>query len=159
MRVAAATLLLVLAPAVVLAQSAQAPPDLPLTAILQAGPEQRRGIDALAPDVTAHWYGRYSVGAAAIEIRWVPTAFEQPAGWARAQCPERELRVNQTGLHYYAAGSRWSLFATIVSGELPAGVTICAFVDGFVTRHLVFQRLPGIEFPGSEPVFPAVIEL
>lgn len=39
-------------------------------AVLSAGPDQRRGIELFAPDLTPFWYGRYSTENATIVIRY-----------------------------------------------------------------------------------------
>jgi len=52
--------------------------EIPATAILELGPEQRRGIDAIAPDVTPYWYGRYRVGSAEIELSYVEPSRAPP---------------------------------------------------------------------------------
>lgn len=142
----------------VAAQAAEQVPDFARTAVLEVGPQARRGIDALAPDVTPYWYGRYRLADALIDIRYVDAPLGRPAAWAPAACPLRELRAAD-GLSYYESDVGWSLLVEVASGELPPDVTVCAFVDRFVARHLLFERLEGVRVPGRAPVFPAVIEL
>ena len=138
-----------------------APSRVPATALLQSGPEPARGIDAIAPDVTPHWYGRYRVGEALVELRYASVPLPEPSGWPRAECEARPLRSSDGILHYYEHRTGWSLLAVVSSGELPPSVTICGFLDRFIERHLVFENLE--EVPESRadapPVFPAVIEL
>ncbi|MFW6292886.1 MAG: hypothetical protein ACOC7V_11245 [Spirochaetota bacterium] len=145
------------------AQAAGQVPDFERTAMLEVGPESRRGIDELAPDVTPHWYGRYRLADATIDIRYVDAPLERPSAWAPAACPERPLRTSG-GLAYYESEAGWSLLVEIVSGDLPPDVTVCVFVDRFIARHLLFERLEGVRLegvrrPGRAPVFPAVITL
>lgn len=140
------------------AQAAGQVPDLARTAVLEAGPESRRGIDPLAPDVTPHWHGRYRLADATIDVRYVDAPLERPAAWAPTACPERPLRAAD-GLAYYEARAGWSLLVEITSGELPPDVTVCTFVDRFIARHLLFESLEGVRLPGRAPVFPAVITL
>jgi len=143
--------------------SAQAQPDavaeVPATALLQVGPDSRRGIDAIAPDVTPHWYGRYRVGGALVELRYARAPLPAPAEWPRVECEARLLRSADGRLHYYEHRTGWSLLAVVSSGELPPSVSICGFVDRFVARHLVFENLEEVPGPDAPPVFPAVIEL
>ncbi|HKJ84824.1 MAG TPA: hypothetical protein VKA06_02050, partial [Spirochaetia bacterium] len=67
--------------------------EIPATAILELGPERRRGIDAIAPDVTPYWYGRYRVGSAELELSYVEDPLADPAAWPTAPCRERALRA------------------------------------------------------------------
>jgi hypothetical protein len=133
------------------------------TAILEEGPVERRGIDALAPDVTPHWYGRYRIADAYIDLRYVRSPLAAPADWPDSPCAARSLRAIEN-LSYYESNAGWSLLVELTpggngSGELPPGVTVCRFVDRFVDRHLLFENLEAVTIPGRAPVFPAVIEL
>ncbi len=137
------------------------------TAILEVGPERRRGIDAIAPDVTPYWYGRYRVASAELEVFYVDAPLTGPAAWPVAPCRERALRALDAaasepaydGLTYYENAAGWSLLVRPAGGELPPGVTLCVFVDRFIERHLLFENLEQVTIPGRAPVFPAVIEL
>jgi hypothetical protein len=140
--------------------SAQAQPDrdLPATALLELGPESRRGIDALAPDATPHWYVRYRVAQTLVDVRYVREPLSKPRAWPTSDCRLRTLRSADGELFYYEARD-WSMIVAVASGELPPGVTLCSFVDRFIERHLLFQNLEAVKVPGSAPLFPAVIEL
>lgn len=142
----------------VAAQAAEPVPDLVRTAVLEVGPERRRGIDELAPDVTPYWYGRYRLAEALVDVLYVEAPLERPAAWPASPCAERPLRAAD-GIAYYEADAGWSLLVEVAGGELPPEVTICTFVDRFIARHLLFGSLEGVRIPGRAPVFPAVIEL
>ncbi|MFW6293279.1 MAG: hypothetical protein ACOC7V_13270 [Spirochaetota bacterium] len=141
--------------------------EIPATAILEVGPERRRGIDALAPDVTPHWHARYRVAAAEVELFYAPSPLSEPAGWPPAPCRQRALRAadepdggaSAAGLTYYEDAAGWSLLVRLADGELPPGITLCDFVDGFIDRHLFFERAEQRTIPDKAPAFPAVIEL
>ncbi|MFW5742797.1 MAG: hypothetical protein ACOCW3_04455 [Spirochaetota bacterium] len=140
------------------AQTTEQVPDFARTAVLEIGPERRRGIDALAPDVTPHWYGRYRVAEAVVDVLYVDAPLERPATWTPTECRERALRASD-GLVYHESDAGWSLLVEVAAGELPPDVTLCIFVDRFITRHLLFESLEGVRVPDREPIFPAVIEL
>ncbi len=140
------------------AQTTEQVPDFARTAVLEVGPEARRGIDAFAPDVTPYWYGRYRVAEAFVDVLYVDAPLERPAAWAPAACPERALRAAD-GLVYHESDAGWSLLVEVAAGELPPDVTVCSFVDRFIAQHLFFSNLEGVRIPGRAPVFPAVIEL
>ena len=129
------------------------------TALLEIGPQARRGIDALAPDVTPHWYGRYAVAGASVDLIFVRAPLAEPSAWPQTPCVERRLRSTDGRLHYYEHPAGWSVLVAVSLGELPPGLTVCRFVDRFVDRHLAFENLEQVRTPGSAPVFPAVMEL
>ncbi|MFW5688766.1 MAG: hypothetical protein ACOC1U_04260 [Spirochaetota bacterium] len=133
--------------------------DVPWTALLQTGPDERRGIDLLAPDLTPHWHGRYRVGTAIVDLYYARAPLDDAAGWSGAPCPLRPLRARDAELFYYEDPAGWSLLVHLVAGELPPGVTICAFTDRFIARHRLFEGLALVNVPGEAPIFPAVIEL
>lgn len=138
-----------------------ASPEVPATALLQLGPRSARGIDLIAPDLTPHWYGRYRVGGALLEVYYVREPLPKTADWAATPCLPRALRAREPGLVYFeGSGSPpWSLLVHLLEGELPPTVSLCSFVDSFVETHLLFEGLEGVQVPGTAPIFPAVIEL
>jgi hypothetical protein len=150
---------LLLVAALLLAVGRAGAQTVPVTALLEVGPQERRGIDALAPDVTPHWYGRYRVGSARVELRFIGSSLPRAANWPPAGCETRPLRSGGGELRYYEHPAGWSLLVDVTSGTLPPSVTLCRFVDRFVERHLLFENLEALTIPGRAPVFPAVIEL
>ncbi|MFP4114837.1 MAG: hypothetical protein ACOC2Y_08475 [Spirochaetota bacterium] len=137
---------------------AQPGPDVPIVAYLETGPERRRGIDELAPDLTPHWYATYRAGDAVFEVRYSREPLDQASGWDRARCGLRTLRATAEGLYYYSDDS-FSLLVSVSGGDPPPGVTVCTFVDRFVAEHLLFENLEDVRARGDGPMLPAVIEL
>ena len=133
--------------------------DPPSRAFLDVGPVRRSGIDALAPDVTPHWYAAYRIGAAVVELMYMTEPLPVAEDWPPAPCVDRSLR-SADGTHYYHRhADGWSLLVAVRSGELPEGVALCRFVDRFIVQHLAFERLEAVQRPPDEPILPAVIEL
>ncbi len=132
--------------------------DHPTIAILETGPEPRSGIDALAPDVTPHWYAAYRIGAALVELKYLGTPLPEADEWPEASCADRSLRSADGTLFYHRHPDGWSLLVAVSSGALPDGVTLCRFVDRFIVEHVIFEGLEGVRRTPGEPIFPAVVE-
>lgn len=140
----AARLLAALA-VVIAAGSAGAEP-----ATLQIGPVRSRGIDVLAPDLTPHWYARYTVADIELEVYMLDAPFDRAAQWpVSTACAGQSLRA-QDGLWYYASRRGWSM---IVSA--PDDAPVCGFVERFVARYEFFSGVEGR--PGGVPPIPAVL--
>lgn len=133
--------------------------EAPLRAILETGPTARRGIDALAPDLTPHWHARYRVGALLLDLAYVTDPLLAPETWPRIPCQERQLRGPDGRLVYYRHPTGWALVVEVFAGDFPDGVTACRFVDRFVREHLLFEGLEAVRRVGDAPRFPAIIEL
>ena len=119
-------------------------------ATLWIGPVRRRGIDALAPDLTPHWYARYSVAGLEVEVFMFDAPFDRAQTWpVSSLCAERPLRARD-GLWYYASRRGWSMIVSAADDAL-----VCRFVDGFVTRYEFFVGVDGRL--GSVPPFPAIL--
>jgi len=124
------------------------------TASLVIGPEARRGIELFAPDLTPHWYGRYSVPGGSVEVRYTTDRLPQAERWSPAPCASRVVVTNGvSSFRYTSEDGTWSVLMTT---EGP--VDLCAFLDQFVTRFNFFQR---VESRGTadRPAFPAILEL
>jgi hypothetical protein len=124
------------------------------TAVLLDGPTAGRGLIEFSPDLTPFWRGRYRLGDATIEIRFIERTLTQPASWTQVPCRE-PLRESDGGVLYHEDAGGWTLLL-VASGTLPAEITVCDFVQGFASGYRTFINL---EPSGAEPPFPALIEL
>ena len=134
-------------------------------AVLQVGPERRRGIDALAPDVTPHWYAEYRIGVRFVEVVYATNPLPGPAQWPVVPCEERRLRSADGEIFYHAHRDGWAVLVFMRgvegpdAGDLPAGVLVCRFVHRFIEELVMFEQLPAVRRAGEAPMFPAIVEL
>ncbi len=134
----------------------------PGVAVLERGPELRRGIDALAPDVTPHWYARYRIGDRFVDLIQVANPLAGPALWPVVPCAERQLRSADGRIFYHAHRQGWSLLVLLPPGDAVGEADVadvCRFVHRFIEELLLFEGLEAVRRGGEEPMFPAIVEL
>lgn len=125
-------------------------------AVLETGPELRRGLIFLPVNVLDHYWGEYSVGDGRIVVYFTRGHVSPYPDWPEAACASRVLlrvdaNVDRETLFLVHAES-WHLFV-----EAPVEFeSTCAFVDAFVRRFRYFLEVGDREFP---PPFPAILSL
>ena len=129
--------------------AAEVPPGV---ATLVEGPVAARGIDALAPDLTPHWFSRYRIGDSVVGVYLLDAPLDAAASWPASSCTARRVSVRD-GAWYYAHPTGWSLLV-VADPDAP----VCAFVDRFVARYLFFLGVEG-RGAASAPPLPAVVDL
>lgn len=126
-------------------------------AILLSGPERKRGIDILPPNVIEYFHGVYSFQGEKVRVQFTREEVVPLSGWQQDRCGDYPLfRLPQAAdgsvFFYQSPDKTWSVFIKIpVQTE-----DHCVFITRFLDRLIYFLGVSRGDDPAQ---FPAVLEL
>lgn len=131
------------------------PAALPDEIFLLDGPQEQRGIEEFAPDLTPLWRGSYGIGPAVVAVRYVSGGVPGARQWSVSPCSV-PLRTNGEEVFYLENPAGWSILIRS-TGELPAPFSLCRFAEGFAEAYSRFAALDlgqrgAPSFPGFIPL-------
>jgi hypothetical protein len=127
--------------------------------LLLKGPNKRRGIDVLPPNVIPYFYGEYQFRNHTVIVNYTTEAIVPSGTWGQTQCApyavkqySHPVKPNLWDVYFYQREDRWFVFMILpVEIEDP-----CLFISSFIKKLTYFI---GITREEQTVPLPAVIEL